>query len=295
VWFLAVLAIAAAAAYFGYLHGVEQGKQSTEANAGSAEKGEEKVAKVKVAPAAEAELHKTVTAYGTVTAAPEQADIYSVPFEARAAKIWVKPGQKVAAGEELIEVAPSADTLLALEEAHTNLDGATRDLANAQSRFDMKLATSQELQTAQQALQLAKGRLASLEKKGVEAKRLKAKLDGIVSKVDAQEGQTVAANGPLVELITQGHVEVRLGVEPGLESQVKPGQHVSLQPVRDGAEPVEGEVRLVTARLNATSRLVDVFVTLSEDEGLLLDTYVKGEVEVASKKALVVPRSAVLP
>jgi RND family efflux transporter MFP subunit len=293
--FLAVLIATAAASYFGYLHGWEKGKLSAEPNAATPENEGEHLAKVRVALAVEADMHKLVVAYGTVTAAPEQTVILSVPFEARATSIWVKPGQKVAAGEELVEMAPSPDALLALEEAHTTLDGATRDLANAQSRFDMKLATSQELQTAQQALQLAKGRLAILEKKGIETRRLKAQLDGIVSKVDAQEGQTIAANGPLVELVTQGHVEVRLGIEPGTQSQVKAGQHASVQAVYEGAGPVEGEVRLVTARLNPTSRLVDVFVRVGEEEEILLDSFVKGKVEVASKKALVVPRSAVLP
>jgi multidrug efflux pump subunit AcrA (membrane-fusion protein) len=61
------------------------------------------------------------------------------------------------------------------------------------------------------------------------------------------------------------------------------------------AAKVEGTVRLVTRRIDPTTRLVDVYVALPEGTKLLLDGYVRGELERTEKNALVVPRSAVLP
>jgi len=58
---------------------------------------------------------------------------------------------------------------------------------------------------------------------------------------------------------------------------------------------VEGSVRLVTRRIDPTTRLVDVYVSLPEGTKLLLDGYVRGEVQHTENNALVVPRSAVLP
>jgi len=58
---------------------------------------------------------------------------------------------------------------------------------------------------------------------------------------------------------------------------------------------VEGSVRLVTRRIDPTTRLVDVYVSLPEGTKLLLDGYVRGEVQHTEKNALVAPRSAVLP
>jgi len=52
---------------------------------------------------------------------------------------------------------------------------------------------------------------------------------------------------------------------------------------------------LVTRRIDPTTRLVDVYVTLPEGTKLLLDGYVRGEIQRTEKNALVVPRPAVLP
>jgi len=61
------------------------------------------------------------------------------------------------------------------------------------------------------------------------------------------------------------------------------------------AAKVQGTVRLVTRRIDPTTRLVDVYVALPEATKLLLDGYVRGEIQRTEKDALVVPRSAVLP
>ena len=58
---------------------------------------------------------------------------------------------------------------------------------------------------------------------------------------------------------------------------------------------IEGTVRLVTQRVNSPDRLVDVFVSVPQGTKLLLAAYVHGEIIVASRETLVVPRDAVLP
>jgi len=113
--------------------------------------------------------------------------------------------------------------------------------------------------------------------------------------VDVQEGQIVPAGGPLVEIATGSRIVARLGVEPSDINGISPGAKVALTEVA-GQSPqvVEGKVDLITKRVNPDTRLVDVFVSLPKDAGLILEGYVRGELVTASSEGLIVPREAVL-
>lgn len=197
---LAVLVIAASAAYVGFL----SGREASPGAGGEEAKDEEKapVAKVQVAPARMAAIGKTIIGYGVVRAAPEAVHVFSVPFEVRVRHFQVTPGQAVAAGTVLLEVDPSPGTLLQVQQARSSVESATRKLAQAkhaaalqlrearatresaakllaqmQRRMEMKLVTSQELLQAQQDLELAQLRLESIEKLATTAEILQAQQD----------------------------------------------------------------------------------------------------------------------
>jgi multidrug efflux pump subunit AcrA (membrane-fusion protein) len=51
----------------------------------------------------------------------------------------------------------------------------------------------------------------------------------------------------------------------------------------------------VSARVNPTSRLVEVFVAMPSDANLLLESNVFGRAIIGAHEAIVVPRSAILP
>jgi RND family efflux transporter MFP subunit len=338
---LAALAIAGSAGYIGYVTGHEESAEEKPEGEGA------KTASVKVAPAHMASMGKTILAYGVVRAAPEAVHVFSVPFETRVRRFQVTPGQPVAAGAVLLEVDPSPNTLLQMQQARSNVESATKKaaqakhaaalqlqearstresaakiLAQTQRRVEMKLGTSQELLEsqetlalaqlrlesieklgttpdilqAQQDLQLAQLQLDSLEKLGIGNAKITAETAGIVNNLIAQEGQIVPAGGPLIELAEEKRIEVKLSVEPGDAAELAPGHPVRIRSVHDQQpKPVEGRVRLVTRRVNPASRLVDVFVSLPPDAGLLLETFVRGQATVGERQALVVARAAVLP
>jgi membrane fusion protein (multidrug efflux system) len=242
-------------------------------------------------------VQQTLTAYGTVISQPGEVRVISVSFESRVEQVLAVAGQPVSAGAPLVEVEPSPDTTLQWEEANHGVAAASRQLQQVQQRFDQHLATKQEQFQAQQDLQSAQITLANLEKRGVASRQnLVTDLAGIVSKVDVQEGQIVAAGGPLVELSVENRFEVKLGIEPEEVAFLKVGQPVSLfAPDRGSPAAINGKMRLVTRRVNPDTRLIDVFVSLPPDAGLLLDQYVRGQLTIASEHALVVPREAVIP
>lgn len=165
-----------------------------------------------------------------------------------------------------------------------------------QEQFNQRLATNTQLIAARQTFSSAHLNLDNLEKQGVgQSNQLKAHFAGIIRTVNAQEGQIVPAGGPLVEIAMENRIEVKLGIEPEVVSHVHENALVELAPVHTDGQPTAGHVRLITHQVNPATRLVDVFVTLPPDSGLMLEGYVRGTLVIASKKTLVVPRGAVLP
>ncbi len=139
LWLAAASAMAAAACYVGFVIGRQAAKPEEAAATGEAGRqatapgGQEESAaplvKVKTAAAGEGRIGRTITAYGTVVAAPEEVRTVSVPFESRVTRIHVIAGQRAAAGTKLVEVEPSPDAALSLQEARNSKESTAKALA----------------------------------------------------------------------------------------------------------------------------------------------------------------------
>jgi membrane fusion protein (multidrug efflux system) len=255
------------------------------------------VASVETAPIERKTISEKVIAYGSVIAQPGKTHAVSVAFECRIIHVLVAAGQLVGIDDPLVEIEASPASDLLLRQAQNTLEGAQRELTQTQDRFNLKLATNQELNQARKAARDAELQLEAFQQEGVESRgSLRAKTPGIVATVAAQDGQIVAAGTALVEIVASDEIEVKLGIEAPDAATLKVGQPIALFPVNQApSETVEGTVRLVTQRINPAARLVDVYVALPSSSGLLLDGYVRAEIEKSVKDALVVPRTAILP
>jgi RND family efflux transporter MFP subunit len=262
------------------------------------EPAEHPVATVTTTPLRTGSVSQTVTAYGNVTAEPGSVAVLSAAVECRVVHLRVAGGQAIDGGTAVIEVEPSPDAKMQLLDARNALDGAKKDSANAHQRLDLKLTTTTEAQTADQAVRNAQAKLDDLTRRGAAEDRhtITADAAGVVAKVDVQEGQLVPAGAPLVEVVPAGQIEVRLGVEPAVAMLVRADQPVRLFPAYADSdpdeEPITARLRLVTRRVNPDSRLVDVFAKPGETDRLLLDSFVRGELTVQTVSGLVVPREA---
>ncbi|MEJ2671083.1 MAG: efflux RND transporter periplasmic adaptor subunit [Deltaproteobacteria bacterium] len=255
------------------------------------------VASVRIAPVREGVLTAYITSYGSVIPAPGALQSVSVPFESQIVQIMVSNGQKVNRGNSLIEIKPSPDTRLQLEQAQQNLETARQTLKDVEGRFALKLATNDQILKAKLNLRQAQLRVKSMKKRGIGPPRtLTAPVKGLIKKVYVQEGAIVGAGQPLAEVVTQDRLEVRLGVEPDDIARVKDRQPVTITRVNVPAlAPVTGHVRKVSYGVNPNTRLVDVFVSLPSTASFLLDESVAGKIAVARARGLIVPRSAALP
>jgi RND family efflux transporter MFP subunit len=125
---------------------------------------------------------------------------------------------------------------------------------------------------------------------------LRAKSAGFIDKVNVQDGQIVAAGTALVDLIGKEDLEVKLGVRSDTVNNIQAGQPAFLDiDSASAGDPIPGQVRVVTHEVDPTTGLVEVFVSVSPDQLLLIGAYVHGEIETRREDALVVPKSAVLP
>ncbi len=277
----------------GYL--LYRGRQAPET--GPAEEKSALVASVSVVPLRMTELTIDITAYGDVVPAPGAIQVVSVPYESRVDSVMVSEKQKVSRGDALLGIEASPNALLELDQAQNASDIASKKLGHVKELFALKLATNAQLLEVQEADRQASAKLESLQKRCVQGKRaLRSDVTGLISKVNIQEGAIVPAGNPLMEIVAQDRLEVRLGMEPEDVNRLVPGQSVNLYYVNVSyPQGALGKIRKISRAVNPATRLVDVFVTLPASAEYLLGEYIRGSIRMASSSGLVVSRSAVLP
>ncbi len=262
-----------------------------------AEENSAPVAVVEVEPIRQTAISEHITAYGDVVPAPGAVQVVSVPYESMISRVMVSERQKISRGDPLLELKASPNTQLELEQARNSNDIAIQKLAKVKELFAIKLATNSQMLKAQEAARQASARLESFKKRGVDGSRIiSSKATGLINKVSVQEGAIVPAGNPLVEIIAQNRLEVRLGVEPDVINRLVPGQTVRLSYVNmPDAREITGRIRKISRAVNPKTRLVDVFVKLPRSAKYMLGEYIIGRIRTASSSGLAVPRSAVLP
>ena len=262
------------------------------------EEGAKPAAKVETMAVADQAIARTIEVFGIVGSAPSGDRVSSLPFDCIVRQVQATVGTTVAAGAVLVEVEPSPDAKLALASARSVLGLATKSLAATQERYDLKLATSQDLLAAQQAAEDAKLKSDSLAARDLGAGgKIIAVESGVVSKLEVLAGSLVPAGTPIVSVSIGGQLEVRLGVEAADAGAVAAGQPVTLESTnRAEPEKIAATVRLVGAVLDPVTGAAEVRAAVPAGAPLLLGEHVRAQVEVQRKDhALVVPRSAVLP
>ncbi|MEP9412239.1 MAG: efflux RND transporter periplasmic adaptor subunit [Candidatus Brocadia sp.] len=297
------IGIATASGYLGFFHGQ---KKTMEKNSQPFHfpttvtqdiSVSDPVATVNIVPLRKGTLVEDITAYGTVVPAPGAVQTISEPFEIQIRHIFAIAGQKVSPGEVLLEVDPGPDTRLQVEESRNNFRLAKEALDHMQQRYDLKLATIQQLLQTKQVFQDARLRLENLRQRGIrEKKQVVANVDGLINKVNVHEGDIVPASMPLVEIIAHDRIEARLGVEPEDINRLRIDQPVSLFSVyMQSSQSVTGRIRAISRYVNPVTRLIDLFVAFPPSAEFLPGEYIQGKITISSRETLIVPRTAALP
>jgi RND family efflux transporter MFP subunit len=266
---------------------------------GSSEAEEEAkpTAEIETAAAKQQPISETLAAYGVAEATPAGNQVVTLAYDCTVKNAAVSVGSRVAAGDLVLEVSPTADAQLLFDTSRADLTLAQKALAGVQKRFDLRLAASQELLSAQQAAEDAAIKVKSLEQRGLAGDgRILARETGIVTKFDFQTGAMVPAGTALAVISGSSHLEAHLAIEAADSSRVKAGQKVSLASAsRPDLAAADSAIRLVGASVDPVSGSTDAWAALPADGGWLAGEHIRAEIVLQTKDALVVPRSAVLP
>lgn len=254
-------------------------------------------AEIAVAPLRREEIARTLDAFGVVEAAPSSDVSMSAPFDCLVKAVAVGRGARVAVGDLLLQIEPSPDAGLALQSAQTALAAAVKTLEATQERYDLKLATTQELLTAKQAVDEVRLKIASFMARGLGGDgRITAPSAGVVSKLEVAAGALVPAGSLLVSVVSADRLEGRLGVEIDRLADVHAGQAVTLVSANRPTLPnVAGAVRATSGAVDPTTGAAEIRVALPPDTRYYLSEHVRGVIVVEQREALVAPRNSVLP
>ncbi|MEG2046705.1 MAG: efflux RND transporter periplasmic adaptor subunit [Comamonas sp.] len=181
----------------------------------------------------------------------------------------VQPGQVLAQldGNDYALAAQAAQAQVAA--ATTQRDLAAADFARYQALKDKNFISGAELDRRSATLKSAQAQLdqakanASSQSNQSGYTRLLADVAGIVTAVDAEPGQVVAAGTPVVRIAQDGERDVVFAVPEDKRSLVRIGQAVQVRPWTDGEALLQGKVREVAAAADPVTRTYTVKVAVA--------------------------------
>jgi RND family efflux transporter MFP subunit len=215
-------------------------------------------------------------------------------------------GQHVQGGQVLAQLDPQ-DFRLATEGARaqhaaalTNRDLAAADLKRYRSLRDQNFISGADLERRETTFKAAQAQLeqaqAQLTAQGNQANytTLAADVPGIITAIEAEPGQVVAAGTPVVRIAQDGARDVVFAVPEDRAGQVKPDSPVAIRGWANGAE-FEGKVREVAASADAVTRTYTVKATIDPAKAPALGATVYARPKALSNSGapvLKVPTSA---
>lgn len=240
---------------------------------------------------------ETLGAIGTVTPRPGHVAALGALQPARITRVLVAAGQRVTAGQTLVEL-DQAPFHASTQAAEATLAAAERSLERAQRLAAEGILPRKEADQA--AAELAKARSdAVAAQRAEQLSTLRAPISGVVTRVNAALGATADVAQPLVEVADPRAVDVIVGVSSAEASRIRAGATVRLSAGQSAAgEPLGvGHVADVGGTVDTANRSVSVRVQApTTRRPLRIGETVFGDIEVAMHpSAIVIPIEALVP
>lgn len=249
-----------------------------------------------------ADLVQSIAVSGSLKAVQSAVVKARVPAEIRA--LDVREGDRVTAGQLIgrLDATEFEWRLRQAEDqaasAEAQLKIAERTLANNRALVDQGFISKNALDTsalsesgARASLQAARA-AAEIARKSVRDTEIRAPIGGLVAQRLAQPGERVALDARIVEIVDLSRIELEAAVPPEDVPALRIGQPARV--VVDGlAEPVAARVARIAPSATSNTRAVMAYLEVENHPGLRQGLFARGTVEVAKKRTLVVPASAV--
>lgn len=263
---------------------------------GSDAGGAQPAVEVGTAMPARQTFHAHVAAFGQLAADSRHALSLSLPQAGEIVATEVIAGRRVQRGATLLKLATDPATRSAYLQAQSALRVAQADLARTEGMHAAKLATNAQLDASRKALSDARAALdAQTELGGAQAVvALTAPADGVVTALEVQRGQRVAAGTTLVQFTPASALAAQLGVDPQAAPSIRVGMPVAIRPVyalRD-VPPWRGTVAMVGDAVNPQTHLVDLVATPDKPARFAAGTALSATIDTSDFTAWSVPRNA---
>ncbi len=253
---------------------------------------------IKTRTAADVSLYQVgnqnVTHYigGGGTVFPLQQLIISYPVSERVVSVFVKPGDQVSPNQALIQLDPS--------QLNAQITQASNDVAAAQAFLNSVSAGGNplEIAQAQQAYNFAKNKYNALVAQASSATLHNGKLitpmSGIVTAVNINPGEVLPANKPLITIMDESKVFVRVKVPLINLQQVRLGQSATVTPSALPNDSFPGVVSTIIPQADPQTDTFEVWVQVINTKGILLPGMSAFARIQEMSSGVTVPRLAVL-
>lgn len=247
-------------------------------------------------------LNQTVAVSGSIKA------LQSAVVKARVAGelqgLNKREGQSVNEGEVVARVV-SPDAGARVRQAEQQAQAAKAQADIAQRTHDNNLALVAQGFISNTALQNSLSQLASAQanhraalasldiaRQSLSDTALRAPLSGQISARLAQNGERVAVEARVVEIVDLSAFELEAALSPVDAARVQTGQTVELR-VEGRAEPLKATVSRINPSVQMGSRSVLVYLRIPSASGLRQGLFAQGHIVTGEASAMAVPASAV--
>jgi RND family efflux transporter MFP subunit len=249
-------------------------------------------------PVAVHDLRETLTLYGKLQPDPDHVNTITLPRAGLVTSLSVRLGQRVKAGDPLLELDTAPTARMDFAQAQAAVDFARNNVSRLRKLLDEQLATKEQVAGAERDLRDAEARLQAQRRLGTNVghETVRAPFTGVVTKIDVSQGQRVQADSVALLLASGDAMVALLGLEPEDVPYVHAGMPVRLTAVLQPDLEIQSEVADVHAMVDPSTRLVDLLVRLPAgvSPAPVLNSTMQGVVTVRQARTLAVPRSAVL-
>jgi cobalt-zinc-cadmium efflux system membrane fusion protein len=273
-----------------------------------------KEAKLSIAPVADQDVGGAVVTSGKVTFDDLRVSHVFSPVTGRVVRIDAQPGQRVKKGTSLAVIeSPDVGTAFSdLAKAQADLTAGEHDFKRQKELYEAHAGSQKDYETAQDNYGKAKAEMERARKKASllrggsadsvsQEYTLRALIDGEVVARNVNPGAEVQgqySGGNAVELFTIGEIDpvwVQADVFEMDLGRVKQGARVTVRVVAYPSKIFEGRVDYVAGSLDSTTRTAKIRCTIANPaKELKPEMYATVSISVAERRALAIPRSALL-
>lgn len=224
------------------------------------------------------------------TVRPKLSTTIEAKVSGRIAEMLVTPGQKVQAGELLVQL-DAREIASRHEQGAAALEQAQADLKRFAALLDQKILSQAEFDAAQSKFRVAAATEAEA-KTMLDYTKITAAFDGVITRKLADVGDLATPGKPLLQMENPTALRLEADVPEALIDNVKLGDQLAVR-IASVATEISGTVAELSPAADANSRTFLVKLDLPNVAGLRSGQFGRVAVPVGEVNAIRVPAAAV--